>query len=118
VRGVTGQKAKGCEVVAPDRSSGAIENQETTMRKLIVMIVSAGAVAVAAVAGTTQAGSAHVAGQDSGVRLEWGTGAAPRYVESLTEAAAGSLQGYGKGPLFRLSWGTGGPPELVPLESD
>jgi len=84
-----------------------------TMKKRIVTIVGAGAVAVAAISGTSQAGNADVARPVDGVQLEWGTGAPPRYVPVSAKAASASHHVYGSGTLFRLKWGAGGPPELV-----
>ena len=53
---------------------------------------------------------------DTGLDLDWGTGAAPQYVPARwTGPTFAQLRG--RGPLHELRWGNGGPPVLVRVDA-
>jgi hypothetical protein len=94
--------------------------KETKVSKRTATLVIAGAVAVASLVGATRFGASTASGQvapaDSGVVLEWGTGAAPQYVPARSTAPT-FAQLRGRGPLSELRWGNGGPPVLVRIDA-
>ena len=94
------------------------KGDEVTKRIATLVVVGA---TVASLVGATRLAAASASGQvlpaDSGVELEWGTGAAPRYVPAHWTGAAFAQQ-RGSGPLHELRWGNGGPPLLVRIDAD
>ena len=106
----------------------------TGIRKTIVAGVLTGFASLVGVGASSASGSAvcqtddclpsrpsqtaeqQVAPADIGLELEWGIGAAPRYVPAhWTGPTFAQLRG--SGPLYELRWGNGGSPVLVRIAS-
>jgi hypothetical protein len=97
---------------------GTVEPKEedmfTGIRKTMVAGVLAGFAALVGVGASSASGQGAAA--DTGLELEWGTGAAPRLVPARwTGPTFDQLRG--SGPLYELRWGNGGPPVLVRIDA-
>jgi hypothetical protein len=86
----------------------------TGIRKTIVAGILAGFALLVGVGSSSASGRAVPA--DTGLDLEWGTGAAPQYVPARW-AGPTFAQLRGIGPLYELRWGNGAP-VLVRIDAD
>ena len=89
----------------------------TGFRKTIVVGVLTGFAVLVGVGASSASGRVVPAVPvDTGLDLEWGTGAAPRYVPARW-AGPTFAQLRGSGPLYELRWGNGAP-VLVRIDAD